>query len=166
PTAAIGILGAEVYDANRASLTELAFRAQGQYAAYWADSNSTSRDKKNVRDGHYTVWSPTVWMNKIDPSSHQPVNADTQYVIDMIAGKSVTPEPNFDANVIVAHVGLVPDCAMRVTRSFDGGPLSLYKPSESCTCKFESIVDTTSCESCNASSCTTGTCRSGYCEEF
>jgi len=166
PSAAIGILGAEVYDATRATLTELAFRAHGQYFAYWADSNATSRDKKNVRDGHYTVWSPTVWMNKIDPSSHQPVTPDTQYVIDMIAGKEVTPAANFDANVIVANVGLVPDCAMRVTRSFDGGPLSLYKPSESCTCKFESIVDTTSCESCSSGTCATGTCRSGYCEEF
>ena len=42
--------------------------------------------------------------------------------------------------MIVANVGLVPDCAMRVTRSFEGGPLSLYKPVESCTCKYESTV--------------------------
>jgi hypothetical protein len=167
PSAAIGILGAEVYDANRATLTELAFRAQGQYAAYFADSTSTSRDKKNVRDGHYTVWSPTVWMNKVDPTSHQPVKADTQYVIDMIAGKQVTPTPSFDANVIVARVGLVPDCAMRVARDFDGGPLRLYKPAESCTCKYESIVDASGCATCDDSTpCATGVCRAGYCEEF
>jgi len=167
PTAAIGILGAEVYDANRATLTELAFRAQGQYAAYFADSTSTSRDKKNVRDGHYTVWSPTVWMNKVDPSTHVATKPDAQYVIDMIAGKTVTPAPNFDANVIVAKVGLVPDCAMRVQRSFDGGPLSLYKPTESCTCKFDSIVDASSCSTCDATTpCASGVCRAGYCEEF
>lgn len=167
PSAAIGILGAEVYDANRATLSELAYRAQGQYMAYYADSTSTSRDKKNVRDGHYTVWSPTVWMNKIDPSTHVPVKTDAQYVIDMIAGKQVTPAPNFDPNVIVAHVGLVPDCAMRVKKDFDGGPLSLYKPSESCTCKFESIVDASSCETCDGSTpCASGVCRAGYCEEF
>ena len=65
----MGILGAEVYDATRATLTALAFRAQGQYAAYWADSTVTSRDKKNVRDGHYTVWSPTVWMNNVSSST-------------------------------------------------------------------------------------------------
>jgi hypothetical protein len=167
PGAAIGILGAEVYDANRATLSELAFRAEGQYAAYYADSTSTSRDKKNVRDGHYTVWSPTVWMNKIDPTSHQPVKPDTQYVVDMIAGKQVTPTPNFDANVIVARVGLVPDCAMRVARDFDGGPLRLYKPSESCTCKYESIVDASGCATCDDNTpCATGVCRAGYCEEF
>jgi hypothetical protein len=167
PSAAIGILGAEVYDANRDTLTELAFRAQGQYAAYFADSTSTSRDKKNVRDGHYAVWSPTVWMNKVDPTSHQPVKPDAQYVIDMIAGKQVTPAPNFDPNVTVARVGLVPDCAMRVTRSFDGGPFSLYKPAESCTCKFESIVDASGCATCDANNpCASGVCRAGYCEEF
>jgi hypothetical protein len=106
-------------------------------------------------------------MNKIDPSTHAPVKADAQYVIDMIAGKQVTPAPNFDPNVIVAHVGLVPDCAMRVKKDFDGGPLSLYKPSESCTCKFESIVDASSCETCDGSTpCASGVCRAGYCEEF
>ena len=75
--------------------------------------------------------------------------------------------PNFDANVLVALVGLVPDCAMRVAKSFDGGPISLYKPAESCTCRFESIVDTTSCAQCDSThTCATGTCRAGYCEEF
>jgi hypothetical protein len=167
PGAAMGILGAEVYDSNRDTLTELAFRAQGQYAAYFADSTSTSRDKKNIRDGHYTVWSPTVWMNKIDPTTHQPTNADAQYVIDMIAGKEVTPAPNFDPNVNVAHVGLVPDCAMRVARDFDGGPLRLYHPAESCACKYEATVDTTTCATCDATTpCATGVCRAGYCEEF
>ena len=34
PSAAIGILGAEVYDGARATLNALAFRAKGQYAAY------------------------------------------------------------------------------------------------------------------------------------
>src|SRR3569623_2176 len=166
PSQASGLLGAEVYDATRATLTELAFRAQGQYAAYWADSNVTSRDKKNVRDGHYTVWSPTVWMNKIDPASHALVSPDAQYIIDLIAGKTPSPAPSFDANVIVANVGLVPDCAMRVARDFDGGELRLYKPAQSCTCGFESIVDATRCATCDSNTpCATGTCRGGYCDE-
>ena len=42
--AAIGILGAEVYDANRATMKVLAYRAKGQYAAYYPDSSSSSRD--------------------------------------------------------------------------------------------------------------------------
>ncbi len=164
PGAAIGLLGAEVYDAQRATLSILAFRSKGQYAAYYPDSTSTSRDKKNVRDGHYTVWSPTIWMDYIDGSMN-PVKPDARYVIDLIANKAVTPAPSFDPSVIVALVGLVPDCAMRVQRSFEGGPLSLHKPSESCTCKFESIVDASSCETCT-STCASGVCRGGYCEEF
>ncbi|HUJ57413.1 MAG TPA: hypothetical protein VLX92_02940 [Kofleriaceae bacterium] len=167
PEAAIGILGAEVYDADRSFLTELAFRAKDQYAAYFADSTQTSRDKQNIRDGHYTVWSPTVWMYNVD-ANMQPVNVSAQYVVDMIAGKVVTPAPSFDPTVIVADVGLVPDCAMRVTRTFDGGPLSLYHPAEgSCTCKFLDTVDVSQCATCSdANPCATGVCRGGYCEEF
>src|SRR5204863_4242072 len=90
PNEAIGILGAEVYDGLRDSLTQLAFRAKGQQAAYFADSTSTARDKKNVRDGHYTVWSPTVWMDTTD-SGGTPVKADARYIVDLIAGKAVTP---------------------------------------------------------------------------
>jgi hypothetical protein len=163
PEKAIGILGAEVYDGLRDSLTSLAYRAKGQYAAYYADSTSTSRDKKNVRDGHYTVWSPTVWMDTT--SGGQPVKPDARYVIDLIAGKSVTPAQSFDMISIISAVGLVPDCAMGVKRSFEGGPLSLYKPTESCVCKYESLVDTSSCAQCSASApCSSGVCRNGYCE--
>jgi len=58
----------------------------------------------------------------------------------------------------------VPDCAMGVNRSFEGGPLTLYRPTESCTCKYESLVDTSSCATCTTS-CTTGVCRNGFCED-
>jgi hypothetical protein len=168
PEAAVGILGAEVYDADRVFFNELAFRAKDQYAAYWADSTSTSRDKQNVRDGHYTVWSPTVWMDNIDSVSKLPTNPDARYVIDLIAGHDVMPVPNFEAATIVARVGLVPDCAMRVQRAFDGGPLSHYKPSVSCVCSYLRDVDNSPCATCDSSTpCAAGTtCRNGYCEEF
>ena len=32
---------------------------------------------------------------------------------------------------------------MHVTRTFEGGPLSVYSPTTSCTCKFENTVDAT-----------------------
>lgn len=166
PEAAIGILGAEVYDADRTNLTALAFRAHHQYAAYWPDSTPSSHDKKNIRDGHYTVWSPTIWMDNVDAGG-VPVNDSARYAIDLIAGHDVTPAPNFDPIAIVAAVGLVPICAMRVERSFEGGPLSLYKPDTSCTCKYESLVDTSSCTTCDAATpCANGVCRGGFCEEF
>ena len=58
-----------------------------------------------------------------------------------------------------------PVCAMGVQRSFEGGPLSLYTPPASCTCKYDSLVDTTSCATCSPTvACASGVCRSGYCE--
>ncbi len=163
PEAAIGILGAEVYDAERASLNILAFRARGQYAAYYPDSTSTETDKQNVRDGHYTVWSPTIWMDAV--AGNTPRNADGRYLIDLITGRSVTPAQNFDMTAVIAAGGLVPDCAMGVTRSFEGGPLSNYAPAESCVCRYEDLVNDpdTDCETCTTT-CATGVCRNGFCE--
>jgi len=162
---AIGILGAEVYDGLRDKLKALAFRAKGQHAAYFADSTSTARDKQNVRDGHYTVWSPTIWMDTTDTSG-APVNANARYVTELIAGRTVTPDPGFSMIDIIAAVGLVPDCAMGVSRQFEGGPLSIYKPAASCVCKYESLVSTSSCATCTVGGapCATGTCRAGFCE--
>lgn len=163
PQTAIGILGAEVYDNERTRLNVLAYRAKGQYAAYYPDSTATSRDKKNVRDGHYTVWSPTVWMDRVNGTT--PLNADARYVVDLLISATVTPAPNFDMLSMIAAVGLVPVCAMGVQRSFEGGPLSLFTPPQSCTCKFESLVDTTTCATCSPTqACTTGVCRDGFCE--
>lgn len=164
PEKAIGILGVEVADALRGSLRVLAFQAKGQNGAYYPDSTSTARDKKNVRDGHYTVWSPTVWMDTTDTSG-APVKADARYVVDLITGKTPTPEPSFKAIESIANVGLVPACAMGVTRTFEGGPLSLYKPAQSCACKYESVVATTSCAQCSPTqACASGVCRDGFCE--
>ena len=162
PEKAIGLLGAEVYDANRTTLKSLAFRAKGQYAAYYPDSTPTATDKKNLRDGHYTVWSPTIWMDTTDTAG-TPVNADARYVIDLIAGTTVTPAPSFPMLDIVAAVGLVPVCAMGVQREFEGGPLTLFQPPQSCVCKYESLVATTACTACTTT-CATGVCRNGFCE--
>jgi hypothetical protein len=162
PQEAIAPMGDEIFEQNRATLSRLAFRARGQHAAYYPDSTYTSHDKKNIRDGHYTVWSPTIWMDTTDAGG-TPVKADARYVVDLVAGHVVTPAPGFDIFDMIAKVGLVPDCAMQVKREFEGGPLSIYKPEQSCTCKYESIVATTSCQACTTT-CTTGVCRNGYCE--
>lgn len=166
PGAAMGIMGGEVYDAQRDKLVIMAFRAFHQYAAYYPDSTATSRDKKNLRDGHYTVWSPTIWMQNVDTAG-APVKPDADYVIGLVAGRDVAPEPNFAAAEVIAGVGLVPDCAMRVKRDREGGPLSLYHPTTSCTCAFEATIDVTTCQTCSATvACTSGVCRDGFCEEY
>jgi hypothetical protein len=164
PQKAIGILGMEVYDALRSTLNVLAYRAKDQYAAYYPDSTASSFDKQNIRDGHYVPWSPTIWMDFVTGTT--PTNPLARYIIDLIAGHVVTPAPNFIITDIVAGVGAVPDCAMGVTRDVEQGPLRLYTPTTSCTCRFEYVATgTTSCNHCDASTpCATGVCRDSYCE--
>jgi len=166
PQKAIGILGDEVYDQNRATLNVLAYKSFHQYHAYWPDSTPSSMDKQNIRDGHYTVWSPTVYMYYVDPGTKAPVKADAKYVVDLIANKAVTPAPPFDSAEFVVDVGLVPLCAMKVTRDFEGGDLRPYDPPEPCGCFFDAHVgNTPSCAVCDANTpCATGVCRHGYCE--
>jgi hypothetical protein len=169
--ASIGLLGAEVYDGNRTTLKALAYRAKGQYAAYYPDSSFATRDKKNVRDGHYTVWSPTVWMYTKDAAG-KPRSADAKYVVDLITGGALDaglPAPNFSViSDAIAPVGLVPVCAMRVNRDFEGGELKLFTPPTSCTCTYEKATipnKPSACAACSDSTpCATGTCREGLCE--
>ena len=178
PLATIGILGDEVYDANRQNgLRTLAFQAKNQSAAYFPDSKSTTFDKQNVRDGHYTLWSPTVYITPVN-GSQLPTNPAVKYLVDLVLGDDAASPPNggpsFDALGDIAHVGLVPDCAMQVSRTTDGGDLSPFTPAESCRCAYLSKVPKasasdpdvpTGCTACTKSSqCGTGSCNFGFCE--
>jgi len=175
PEPTIGILGAEVYDADRGmGIKTLAYRAYGQYHAYYPDSTSTSFDKKNVRDGHYTLWSPTEYITPVDATG-TPVNPAVAYLEDLVLGvpNATSPEGGapIDGLADVVQVGLIPDCAMQVTRSGDGAPLSLYSPTEPCGCFFESKVPgaqgaPTGCTTCTSdATCNGGKCRHGFCED-
>jgi hypothetical protein len=166
PEKTIGILGAEIYDANRDKVKTLAYQAYKQKHAFYPDSSATSFDKRNVRDGHYTIWSPTEYLAPVDAQGI-PKNARVRYLIDMVLSKTVAPVPDFDPLSVVIAKGLVPDCAMKVTRSFEGGDLSLYTPSEPCGCFYENSVGVpnAACTICAADGdCNGGKCRHGYCE--
>jgi hypothetical protein len=162
PEKTIGLLGAEVYDAAPTGLKELAFQWFGQKHAYFPDSTLGKHDKKNLRDGHYAVWSPTFWLQEVD-SAGAAVNADADYLIKLILGN----QQNFEINPLAdaISVGLVPSCAMSVNRTVEGGPLSLFAPTEPCGCYYDSQVGTSSCTACSAiAPCATGTCRNNFCE--
>lgn len=87
----------------------------------------------------------------------------------------VAPPFDLDALEVLSKKGLVPDCAMQVSRERDGGDLSLYSASAPCGCFFESVVDPDlaqdaswqeRCTACMADQdCAPGLCRHGYCEE-
>jgi hypothetical protein len=165
---AIGILGGEISDANRDKVTVLAYQAYKQKHGYWPDSTSTSFDKRNLRDGHYLPWSPTVYLTAVDAQS-VPTNAKAKYMIDLVLGNPTTPPFESEGLDVVVAKGLIPDCAMKVKRGFDGGDLSLYSPPAACGCYYESKVPQgaapASCTACSTTTpCATGTCRHGYCE--
>ena len=173
PKATLGILGAEVYDGNRMNgIQTLAFQAFKQKAAYYPDSTATSFDKQNVRDGHYTLWSPTVYIAPVD-GAQVPTNSAVKYVIDLVLGDPAATPPNggstFDSLADVVKVGLIPDCAMKVSRTTDGGSLSPFVPAQSCTCyylsKVPNAVVPAACTACTSNAgCGAGSCNHGYCE--
>jgi hypothetical protein len=177
PQATIGILGAEVYDASRGKgIKTLAFQAFGQQGAYYPDSTSTAFDKQNLRDGHYTLWSPTVYITKVDPDAgSRPTNPAVAYLTDLVLGNA-TAAPDggaaIDGLADVVKVGLIPQCAMHVTRSTDGGDLSPFTPAAPCSCYYASKVPGATgtpagCAACAQSAdCADagGACTHGFCE--
>jgi len=179
PDATLGLLGTEIYDSARSDVKLLAFRGFGQRYAYFPDSTATSFDKRNVRDGHYLPWSPTTYLTRVDRQGN-PVDVHVQRILRLIFGAThwlhdanSSQQPpssdltNADALVDVIASGLIPTCAMRVTRATEGGPLSRFAPSDPCDCFFEAHTPggTQTCASCNKDSdCATGRCRRNMCE--
>jgi hypothetical protein len=176
PEKTIGILGSETYDSatNRANLKALAFQAVGQTNGYLLDSTATAFDKRPVREGHYVAWAHVFYMTKVsttDAGASVPVNANAKLFIDILTNTANPTIPStLDPVALVAQKGLVPLCAMTVTRSAEGGPLSLFAPPDPCGCYYESTLATgtlpASCTACTASTtCAAGTtCRHGFCE--
>jgi hypothetical protein len=175
---AIGILGDEVYDTQgRGKVNVLAFKAFGQSHAYFPDSTATSFDKQNIRDGHYAMWSPTVYITKVD-SQGMPVDLAIRYITDTVTGKAGAMPPDggapIDGLADVTSVGLTPSCAMQVTRVSpqDGAPISFASTAPSCTCYFLSKIPGATGTPANCTSCSDNrpcaaagqTCIRGFCE--
>ncbi|HEX4336441.1 MAG TPA: hypothetical protein VH062_11045 [Polyangiaceae bacterium] len=164
---AIGIMSSGDADKNRSAVRGLAFQPVGSSCGYTPDSDSTtSFDKANTRDGHYVIAGPAHLY------AHAPsgtvANADVKKVIDYITG---AVDPDFDLIAVEAKASVVPDCAMRVSNTVDGGPLASYMPPKSCECKFVAAATGTapaSCKTCvmdsDCKSSSAPKCNYGYCE--
>lgn len=182
--ATIGILGLDLYDRSRNTLDLLAYQAAGQSYGYYPDSTPTARDKRNLRDGHYVPWSYTEYLAEVDRDG-EPVNEKVGLLLDIVTGRretclvsADTAETPFDVDAlsVIATNGLVPECAMSVSREFDGGDLSLYASERPCGCFFETVQDPSLltdppsdwaelCPVCSDDDdCESGVCRRGYCE--
>lgn len=164
PEKTIGLMGSEIYDANRGEVSVLPFQAFKQRHAYFPDSSSTVFDKRNLRDGHYVPWAPTVYLTAVD-GTNTPTLPNAKQFIELVLGKTTLPD--VDGLAAIISKGLIPDCAMKVTRAFDGGDLSLYSPPTPCGCYYESKVPggTSSCTACTDDTpCGGGKCRYSFCE--
>jgi hypothetical protein len=169
PQTAIGFVAADFYASKRSVITSLAFRGIGQKKAYYADTDSTSDDLRNVRDGHYMIQGPLHLFSQLDATTKQPA-ANAKVVLDWLTGAvSIdTADPNSYVR-IVATGGDVPQCAMKVKISKDGGYFAPYTPPVSCGCAFEkakNLKSASACVPCTSDvTCTGGTrCQTGYCE--
>jgi hypothetical protein len=164
---AVGILSTDFADTVRGSLRILAFQDVGQLAGYYPDSSLNTRDKRNVRDGHYSIWGPVHFFAALTTNNNTlPNMAATALVNKFTAGK--LDQPLLDA---IIKGGLVPPCAMTVKRSSEMGPLEPYAPSAACGCYFEAhVVDgqaPANCKTCSGPTDCSGdrpACNFGYCE--
>jgi hypothetical protein len=166
PPTAIGILPTTITDPRRGEVRTLAFQAIGQHGAYFPDRKSTTFDKQNVRDGHYPLWGylHTVLRRDIaNPTLPKSVNGGRLSEI-LLGNAQVAMQ-----DVMPMHVaaGLVPQCAMRVSRSMDGGPMAPFAHADPCHCWFEKNVPggTLGCTECpDGLTCAIGKCRRKFCE--
>jgi hypothetical protein len=168
PENAIGFTSTEVADLNRATVRTLAYQHTDQSCGYWPDSTATGFDKRNVRDGHYFLWSAYHFYAPVDGAGDI-IDADTAQVIGYFTGE-VTAPPDVPILDLIIDNGNIPECAMNVWRDTDIGPLYSFQPEQPCGCYFEArTTGETDCTECDGDDdCTavgpSSTCRHGYCE--
>jgi hypothetical protein len=165
---AIGFASSEVADKNRAKVRTLAHQHVDQTCGYWPDSTADSFDKANIRSGQYYLWSNVHFFARIDAAGAI-VDANVAKIIGIFTG-AAAPPGTVDAIATYAANSLVPDCAMRVQRTGDLGPLASYAPPEPCGCYWEwKATGKDACAKCSVDSDCTGSgqkCRHGYCEAY
>ncbi|HEY5961753.1 MAG TPA: hypothetical protein VIV60_34580, partial [Polyangiaceae bacterium] len=167
----LGILAADYIDSRnlRAQLRMVAYQDTNQVCAYYPDSSATSRDKRNVRDGHYALWSPLHLLYRVDGTGRPENPSNRQEILDILgylSGSRALPN-GVRLMDIYAQSGLVPECAMHVSRSKDGGNLQPFAPSSPCSCLFDqATTGETTCRTCKVQGdCNDNqVCSLGFCE--
>jgi ABC-type phosphate transport system substrate-binding protein len=166
PESAMGVLVADVGETNRATLRTLAYQHFDQSCGYYPDRDATSHEKQNVRDGHYAIWGPLHLLSKLNAQGY-PVSPAARDVIGYITGTK-TPPGSLDLVALEAGGHVIPQCAMRVSRTEEAGPLASFAPPGACGCYYDFVSDgATTCASCiNAGTCPSDApvCSYGYCE--
>ncbi len=161
PDLTIGILPADYADKNRGNLRILFLQGEGQMAGVVPDSDLSTFDKANVRDGHYLFWGYLHFY--VANLNGSPSPAATAVVARFTV-------PLLDRALVDAIIdaSLVPRCAMRVDRQSELGPLEAANKLNRCDCYFQHrTTDRASCPSCATSEqcpATAPSCNYGFCE--
>lgn len=168
PKATLGIVVADVADDNFATIKVLYYQHYGQTCGFRpdADPSPSKHDKRNVRDGHYAIWGPIHFITHVNINTGNPLNAQAKEVIDYLTGAQQAPA-GLDLISLEAQHHVVPQCAMRVSRTEEVGPLASFLPARSCGCYFDALTSSTECKACtvNADCPASATkCNFGYCE--
>jgi ABC-type phosphate transport system substrate-binding protein len=163
-TGAVGILSTDFADAERNRLRILAFKDRSQICGYYPDTSVFTRDKRNVRDGHYSIWGPVHLYTPVTGGVPSPAAA-------ALVTRFALPRLDTPLLDVIIKAGLVPQCAMKVKRTDEMGPMATFAPEYQCGCYFEATVPNgaapDSCIACNGpADCPTATpaCNNGYCE--
>lgn len=167
----VGILNSSKWEAAFNEIKVLAFQPFNNcFGAIFPDSTSTSRDKRNVRDGHYPLWTNLRYIVRTDasgqptsPNGDQAAQRAVRFV-ELMTG--VVENGSLNVAEAVISTGNTPMCAMHVQREVDGGPISSFEHPAPCDCFFlEQNGIESGCGTCTTDDeCGEGSCRFGYCE--
>jgi hypothetical protein len=148
------------------ALNFLAYKHYGQSCAYYPDSTPTSKDKANVRDGHYALWGPVHYLVKLDGAGNIR-NPSAKRVVDYLT-QTAKPPGGLDLIQFDAANYLIPNCAMKVKRAAEIGPMTPLAPTNACGCYYEQVATGSStCQACSTSpECpkSAPVCSYGFCE--
>jgi hypothetical protein len=172
PDLTIGYTSTEYYDQYRGQVRGLKVRGVNQKLAYLPDFDGQSTDKINIREGRYALQGALRLIAPVDASG-APTNLQVKHIIDWFQENPVQDpalQLPFDVNEIYALRGVVPQCAMKVTKDPDTLSFRHYKPPQPCHCSFEFLATgKTGCVPCagvDAGTCQPGqSCSHGYCEQ-
>lgn len=164
----IGILASTELDDQRGTIRGLAFQGYGQSCGYWPDSESSGKDKLNVRTGKYEVWGPLHMYAAVDNQGKP--SDDIADFVDYVNGvKPVSDAEPLQLVKLEVTKNLVPACAMQVSRDTEIGAPASVNPT--CTCFYESQrlhggAEFTGCAACDKDAdCDNGiSCSYGFCE--
>ncbi|WP_437835125.1 substrate-binding domain-containing protein [Sorangium sp. So ce1153] len=163
----IGVLGANVASESSSLLKVLAYQHYDQQCGYYPDSDPLKRDKRNVRDGHYAIWGPLHFLTHVNINTGDPLSDGAALVIDYLTGRK-QPPAGLDLIKLEAQHHVVPECAMRVRRTEEMGPLASFMPTRSCWCYFDAVAgggaDCDRCDSDGDCPSHSPKCNFGYCE--